>query len=218
MQPSAVRALGLFTAFLVFSSAAAMGAEETIPLWGITPEADSNLPAGGKIAAFEGVTSDAQHRFVVQDLKITQPVLVMLTARNEGDDLQLQLAKYSFDRPERTGSTKAERSQIFRIRTEGDLKIAVSGPQAGMPYQLLVWTGDSIQPPFDPVLVPPAEYQLLAATAKTPAGGGAPAAALPAAAAAPVSAGTSPVLWVIAGLLFLIVALLAVVVLKRKAA
>jgi hypothetical protein len=219
MRGFAVRAAGLFAGILFMFGAAALGAEETIPLWGIVPKEDANLPAGGKIVALEGVTGDVQHRFVVEGLKITQPVIVMLTATNEGDDLQLQIAKYGFDHPERTGSTKDERSQIFRFRTEGDLKIAVSAAKAGMPYQLLVWTGDPIQPLLDPVLVPPAEYTPVAAVAKTSttASAGIVANTPPPAAVASSSFG-SPVLWVIAGLLFAIVALLAIVVLRRRPA
>lgn len=204
--------LAPFLAVALFAiPAAAFAADEPIPLWGIEPKEDPSLEAGGKIVALEGKTDTVAHRFVVQGLKITEPVSVMVTATNPGDDLQVQLAKYSFDHPDRSGSTKTDRSQLFRLRTEGDLKISISGPQAGMPYQLLVWKGDQIQPPLDPVLLPPAEYARLAPVSTKGA-------AAPLSPAVAVTSSTSPVLWVIAGLLFVVVALLAVMVLRRRQA
>ncbi|HXI11106.1 MAG TPA: hypothetical protein VNM92_00465 [Thermoanaerobaculia bacterium] len=218
LRPSGVKrpATARFLACVVFAMAAAAFGQEEIPLWGIEPVEDPDLPAGGKVMAFDGQTDAVPHHFVVGELKVNQPVSVMVSATNPGDDLKVELSKYSFDQPEASGSTKADGSALFQTRTEGDLKISVSGAAAGMPYRLLVWTGEPIQPPMDPGLVPPAEYARLT-QGKTGGSVTGQAGSIATTTTTSSTAG-SPVLWVIAALLFVAVALLAVVVLRRRPA
>jgi len=109
----------------------------------------------GRVVAVEGVTDYKGHHFLVHNLDVMQPVAVWLMAREPSRPLKLQLAKYDWNRPDRSGITDAKGVATFRVRTQGDMKIHVTSetPQAA-PYYLVVWVGDEVQPKMDNVLVP----------------------------------------------------------------
>ena len=175
------------------------------PVWTVVPAPDPGV-ASGKIAAGEGSTDEQPHKFVVERLQVTQPVTIALIARNRGDDLKLKLAKYTLDTPDREGSTQADGYISFRVRTEGDLHFSITGPP-NVPYQYFVWVGDPVQPPVDPVLLPPAEYHRVARNDSAPAAQNA---------SATGNLVVRPALWLIAALLGVIAALLGGLLLKRR--
>lgn len=143
----------------------------------------------GKVAAVEGTAGPRGQKLAVADLSVLQPVEVTLFAVDEHEDLRLDLSKFILDAPARTLSTKGTGYATARFRTQGDLQLTVTSPGGPRPYRLLVWAGDEAPPP-----VP----SLFAATDATGKGSDGP-----------------PMMWIIAGLLAVIAALLGVIVLKR---
>ncbi len=160
----------------------------------LEPNADI---ATGKIGIV-GATADSERgdHYVVENLNILQPVEVVVVTRSPKDEVKVQLCKHLWDQPEQEGSTAGKGFVSFKFRTEGDLKIKVAAPSGECPYQLAVWAGEPLK------RTPPSPFVSMAAFRKGQAG----------------AAGwaSSPVLWVIAGLLGLVVVLLAVIVLKKQ--
>ena len=160
----------------------------------LEPNADI---ATGKIGIV-GATADSERGddYVVENLNILQLVEVVVVTRSPKDEVKVQLCKHLWDQPEQEGSTAGKGFVSFKFRTEGDLKIKVAAPSGECPYQLAVWAGEPLK------RTPPSPFVSMAAFRKGQAGaaGGA----------------SSPVLWVIAGLLGLVVVLLAVIVLKKQ--
>lgn len=142
----------------------------------------------GKVAAVEGTAGPSGQKLAIADLSVLQPVEVTLFARDD-DDLRLDLSKFILDAPAKSLSTKGSGFATARFRTQGDLQLTVKSPQGPRPYRLLVWAGNEVPAP-----VP----SLFAAASGGETGSGGP-----------------PLMWVIAGLLAVIAALLGVLVLRR---
>jgi len=155
----------------------------------LTPRAEPDLPAG-KYAFVEGEAGRQPHRFYLENLSILQPITVTLIARNPGDEIRLELGKYRFDQPDRTAATGSDGVVFERLRTQGELKIGVSAEGGPKPYLLSVWVGDEIEAELPPVLVAAKDYGGDSGSSGFALGG-------------------SPVLWVIAAALLVIVGLLA---------
>jgi hypothetical protein len=160
----------------------------------IVPKQDPAVPQG-KVMALQGTVGQGGEKFILEGLGILQPVEVTLLSKVPDADLALQLCKFDWKKPERSGSTKGTGIQTFKIRTEGDLKIFVASAQGEQPYQLTVWVGDEMRPGMRPAFVPKEEYKKM----KGGMGGG--------------FGFGSPVLWVIA---FLLAAILAVLIIFLK--
>lgn len=161
----------------------------------IVPKQDPAVP-NGKVMALQGTVGQGGEKFVLEGLGILRPVEVTLLSKDPDADLTLQLCKFDWKKPERSGSTKGSGIQTFKIRTEGDLKIFVASAQGERPYQLVVWVGDEIRPAIRSAFVPKEEYKKM----KGGMGGG--------------SGFGSAVLWIIAFLLAAIVVIL-IIFLKR---
>lgn len=106
----------------------------------------------GKAALVQGTSKAAGDRFFVENLSIIQPVIVTLLARNKEDDVKLQLSKYRFDQADKTASTKGTGKATIKLRTQGEMKIVVSGADP-MAYQLLIWAGEEVKPELPPVVL-----------------------------------------------------------------
>jgi len=150
----------------------------------------------GKIAMAEGTAGPGGVRFVAENLSILQPVVVTVLAKDPDDDVRVSLSKYRYDESDRSGTTKGEGMYTTRLRTQGDLKVVVSSPDP-KPFQLVVWAGDEVAREMPPVIVSDPD-------AVSGSGGW--------------GLGGSVVMWVIAGALLAIVGLLAVIVLRGRAA
>ena len=107
----------------------------------------------------------------------------------EHDDLRLDLSKFILDAPAKKLSTKGTGFATARFRTQGDLQLTVTSPEGPRPYRLLVWAGNEATP---------AVPSLFTAADSTGEASGGP-----------------PMMWIIAGLLAVIAALLGALVLKR---
>ena len=160
----------------------------------LVPKAESSLPSG-KFVAVQGNAGTAGEKFILENLSILQPVEVTLLAKDDKAELNLQLSKFDWKNPDRSGSTKGTGSATFHVSTQGDLKIQVSASQSETPYQLAVWVGDELQPPMPPAFVPKERF-------KGRSLGG-------------FDLG-SPVLWVIALLLAAILAVLVFIMFRGK--
>lgn len=143
----------------------------------------------GKVAVVEGTAGRAGQKLAVADLSVLQPVEVTLFAVDEHDDLRLDLSKFILDAPAKKLSTKGTGFATARFRTQGDLQLTVTSPEGPRPYRLLVWAGNEATP---------AVPSLFTAADSTGEASGGP-----------------PMMWIIAGLLAVIAALLGALVLKR---
>lgn len=177
---------------LVTFLAAGLSAEE----YRIVPKKDPDIP-NGRVMALQGTVGPQGQKFIIEDLSILQPVEITLLSKEDETDLVLELCKFDWKKPERSGSTKGTGARTFRIRTQGDLKIFVASTGGEKTYQLAVWVGDEVQPNIQPAFIPKGEFK------KTKGGSS--------------SFGTtpgSPILWVIALLLAAILVAL-IILLKR---
>lgn len=146
----------------------------------------------GKTAVVKGEAGSQPHRFLVDGLNMNMPVTVLLRPVRENDAVTLRLTKYAWNQPLREGTAKGEPIG-FKFRTEGEFQIAVSAEKP-TPYRLLVWTGEETKPELRPVVIKASEYERASS-----------------------EGGSALVLWVIAGALVVTAALLAMLVLRRKA-
>jgi hypothetical protein len=147
----------------------------------------------GRTAVVKGEAGTQPHRFYVEGLNMNMPVTVLLRPVRAADEVALRLTKYAWNQPLREGTAKGE-PLGFKFRTEGEFQLAVSSAKPATPYRLLVWVGDEVKPDLRPVVVKASEFG-----------------------AKKDGFAASPVLWVIAGVLVLIAALLGVLVMRRKA-
>lgn len=164
----------------------------------------------GKVAIVEGVAGPAGQKLAVADLSVLQPVEVSIFTPDLEDDVRIEVSKFILDEPARTASTKGTAYATFKFRTQGDVQIKVTSPDGPNVYRLFVWAGDEVTPDMPAPFIPMETYL------KRTSG----AVAVGAPGAGPASAGgsSSTALWVIAGALGVIVALLGVLVLRRKRA
>lgn len=144
----------------------------------------------GKAVVVKGKAGPQAHRFLVDGITFMNPVGVALRPVEKGERVELQISKYAWDRPLRQGGTDGDILR-FGFRTESEFQVSVSAAEPGTEYRLMVWVGDETKPDFAPVVVKASEFE---------------------------SGGNwgSVVLWVIAGALVLLVALVAVIVFRRK--
>lgn len=147
----------------------------------------------GKAVVVKGRAGPDAHRFAIDKLSYMMPVAVAVRPVNKGDEVGLKITKYAWHQPLRAGETSGDILR-YAFRTEGEFQVAVDAQTPGTPYRLLVWVGDETKPAFAPVVVKASEYR----DTKERATG-------------------SIVLWIIAGALIAIAALLAMLVLRRKA-
>ncbi len=146
----------------------------------------------GKAVVVKGEASSTPHRFVIDKVTYMMPIAVAVRPVNKGDEVGLKVTKYAWNQPLRDGTTDGDLLR-YTFRTEGEFQVSVDSKKPHTPYRLAVWVGDETKPKFAPVVVKASEFE-----GESKGGFG------------------SLVLWVIAGSLVLIVALLGTLVLRRK--
>lgn len=111
----------------------------------------------GKAVILQGEADTDGDKFFIQNLFITQPVTVVLMAANPSRPLTLNLSKYRYDQSDRSGDTGSSGAVSFDFRTQGELKIHVKpkDPEVdeAVPYFLVAWAGDDVQPDLPPPVV-----------------------------------------------------------------
>ncbi|GAB3344205.1 hypothetical protein [Marilutibacter aestuarii] len=145
----------------------------------------------GKAVVVKGRAGRTPQRFLLEGISYMNPVGVVLRPVEAGDEVALSITKYAWNQPLREGSTD-EAPLRFLFRTEGEFQVSVSADAADTPYRLLVWVGEETQPDFAPVVVDASTFD----------GGG----------------GGFPWTWAVIGLLVLAVAVMAVLMMRRKRA
>ena len=163
---------------------------------------------GLKFAAVEGKADARGYRFLVPSLDVMQPVGVLLVALDGGNDLELALFKDDFEKPVKQATTNDRSTARFQIRTMGPLRIKVSSTSGVKRYQLLVVVGKETKPAVPSLYVP-------VSMAGTPIAANAAAATNTSDSASRASGGSSMVMWIIAGSLVLIVAMLGLMLLRK---
>ena len=171
-----------------------------------------NMP-GWKGAVLQGTTNTTGQRFIIPSLDVMQPVGVLLVPLDPNAKLTLKVFKDDFKKSLKESSTNGSAPARFQVRTQGPLRLSVSSTQGTGRYQLLMMVGTEIKPPVPSLFVPISMAGMPAATA----------AAAPASQASADDAGGkrgsgSPVLWIIAGALLLIVAMLGMMLMRRNSA
>ena len=132
------------------------GAEESVPTLDLA--ADPSV-SSGQIAAVQGTVGAQGVRYTVPSLSILQPIVLMLYAVDESDDLTLSLFKSNWTEPRRTASTRGSGVAEFTFRTEGGVRIEVRGTSEPKPFALVVWAGEEMRPPMRDVLVTYDEFK-----------------------------------------------------------
>jgi hypothetical protein len=194
--PWAAGALVLAGHMLAVPPASAQFEETERPTSGLKLEPSTDI-ATGRIAMVQAEAGKDDDRYIVENLTILQPVEVLVVTRDPSDDVKVQICKVLWDQPEREASTKGTGAAHFAFRSEGDVRIRVSAPARPRAYQLVVWAGDEARPPMRSPFVSMDEYR------KRHGGGSG-------------SVMGSLALWVIAGALVVIVALLGIVVMRGR--
>jgi hypothetical protein len=113
----------------------------------------------GRVAAVQGSVGPDGLRFVVGELSILQPIVVMLLARDEADDLTLSLFKSDWKNVRRTASTRGSGIARFEFRTQGGVNILLRGGSTATPFALVVWAGEELRPSMSDVVVTYDEFR-----------------------------------------------------------
>lgn len=218
---------------LALTSGGVASAQETEPAppFPVIDVALAPLPVAfehGKAATYHGaVNSTLGSGFRLVGLSMMQPVAVTVVAAAKDKPVRVAIGK-TWAAPDRTVETSTSDgtvTQLFRTDDVAEIHVrAVDGAEGEREYGIVIWVGDekSDYPdmPSDVKFGKPDEAKTQRATVAVAPSPGAPAATPPAApapapAAAPAAA-TSPVLWVIAALLAVLVVFAGIFLLRRK--
>jgi hypothetical protein len=135
-------------------------ADDEKPAYKLNLKPAEGLP-NGKVATLQGTANPAGDKFFVESVGVLQPVVVTLVAKNKGDAIKLVLAKQRWDEDLRHGTTGPDGMVTFKLRTQGELRMVVSG-DGDKPYNLIVWVGDEVKPDFAaaPAITPMKDHKV----------------------------------------------------------
>jgi hypothetical protein len=148
-----ITARSVLAPFLLTASLSALGDD---PAWKLDLKADPSLP-NGRVAIVKGASRSEGEHFFIENAFVLQPVVVTLVAENPGDALKLVLGKDRWDENLREASTGPDGKAIMKLRTQGEVRMTVSGDGA-KPYYLIAWVGDEVKPDLAPVVTPMSDY------------------------------------------------------------
>ncbi len=200
MRKTRYRIETLALAALLLCPGAATAQEEP-QVWALELREDP-LVERAMVASLKGVADEDGHRFSLEQLSILQPIMVALGNTDGSEDLRLELSKYHFDQPLWAGRTEDGYVE-HRLKTEGELRVRVRSTEGQVPYSLVVWVSDPIEPELTPVVVSMEEFE----------GGGGEGGGSDDGGDGSGGGGGSPVLWIIA---IALVAILGVLVYMAK--
>jgi hypothetical protein len=114
---------------------------------------------GGSVAVATGTTGSEPVRFLVDGLGAYQPVSVVAATGSPSAPVRVALAKTNWKEELRSATTEQDGGATLQLRTQGELRIAVTSPNGGaVPFVLAVWAGEDLKPPVESFLVPVKEY------------------------------------------------------------
>ncbi|KAF1687659.1 hypothetical protein B1992_03095 [Pseudoxanthomonas broegbernensis] len=154
----------LLVASFVLPGMPAQAADPPPTAYRLEPKKVPDLPEGRAVMV-RGKTAGGPHRFYLEHMHMMVPVVVTLRPLQPDARLDLAIGKYPWQQPVRQGQARNGEQVSFRFRTEGEFQVAVSSPDPGTAYKLLVWVGDEVKPVLTPVVVPRSQY-------RAPAGSG----------------------------------------------
>ncbi len=98
---------------------------------------------GVRVATAQGYADAKGHSYSVEDLALSQRIIVFVSESNFGRRVRVELAKFDdFLEPLRTCQTTPTKDCVIRTRTDGDLFIRVKSiDQAHAEYIVVVWAG-----------------------------------------------------------------------------
>lgn len=197
--------------------------------WSVTAQAADKEPTAkplplkkvdgltnGRLAYIVSKTAANGQRFYASNLLVTQPVIVTLKSDDPGNDIQLKVTKTQWSKAEREVSTGSTGRVQLKFRTQGEFGLAVSGADAGKPYRMTVWIGDEVKRPMANVVVPKSQWKPVGAAAAAPPAASATADVRESAEADKPGSGLSWGIWLVAGLLAVIAALLFALLRKKR--
>ena len=151
---TATASMRILLLILLVVGATAIARADEAPAFKLTLKAAAGLP-NGKVSTLQGTANPAGDKFFVEAVGVLQPVVVTLVAKNKGDVIKVVLAKQRWDENLREGTTGPNGMVILKLRTQGELRMIVSG-EGDKPYNLIVWVGDEVKPDFAaaPALTP----------------------------------------------------------------
>lgn len=145
-RATATASMRILVFLLYMLGTTAISRAEEAPAFKLTLKAADGLP-NGKVSTLQGTANPAGDKFFVEAVGVLQPVVVTLVAKNKGDKIKVVLAKQRWDENLREGTTGPDGMVILKLRTQGELRIIVSG-EGDKPYNLIVWVGDEVKPDF----------------------------------------------------------------------
>ncbi|MBA4226796.1 MAG: hypothetical protein C0456_09200 [Hyphomonas sp.] len=155
----------------------------------------------GRFAAVEMTVGDSPARYYVRGTNVSAPFSVQVIAAARARPLDITLHRHNWGKAVQSGSTGSDGSFVFEGRAYGDVGIQLTSPD-GAPARATVvfWQGAPAAPSMARVYSNP-EIARAAGTGR-PAGA--------------AGGGTSPIIYVIAGLLALIAVFLAIMLMRRN--
>jgi hypothetical protein len=149
-----IAARSMIALLLLAASSSSFGDE---PAWKLDLKPDPSLP-NGRVAIVKGSSKPEGEHFFIENAFVLQPVVVTLVAEKPGDSLKLVLGKDRWDENLREAATGPDGKAIMKLRTQGEVRMTVSGDGA-KPYYLIAWVGDEVKPELAPVVTPMSEYR-----------------------------------------------------------
>lgn len=161
-----LRTLMLVTALAVCSPPA-LKSQEVVHL----SPSQHELFSEGRVAAVRGTAQGLGHFFRVNDLSVVEPVSVTVFASNKDDDLLLGLFKEEWTSTSelqrmfahdaiRVDSTKGKGHHSFTFHVQGDVGIRVEpASDEAAAYELVVWVGAEQRPKLAPKVVSRREFK-----------------------------------------------------------
>lgn len=174
----------------------------------VTWPAKQPHPKAGKLAVYSGEVDEVGVMFKIPAGTVFSRCGVVLKAEGQSPSVTVRLKNEFSPDWDRSATTDASGKAVINYRTEGGAWVWIKSNGGRCRYQLGIFQGNEL--PVHRKLATPfltkAEFE---AGQKKPAG------PTPSPAPAPAG-GTSPVLWVIAGLLGLVVIGLGILILRKK--
>jgi len=201
--------------------------EPTFPVKLVKVAAIPAMFAHGQAAVFHGTVDTAGAGFRVPGLTMLTPVAVSVFARDASKPIKLTLGK-DWQTADRTVETGADGSVTEMFRTDDEARIHLSSRDGESSFDLVIWVGpERTDYPDIASAINFGKPEVAKARPATSAAaaGSATAVSVGSGSSTPSSApgqsparsqGTSPVLWIIAGLLGALVVIAGIAVLRRK--
>lgn len=121
----------------------------------LQPVADSHY-RGVRIATADGSANKQGQRFVVENLLVSQPIVIYVSELGFGQRVRIDLAKFGeFLEPLRTCETRPQEPCVIPTRTDGDVFVRVRAVgDKPADYALAVWVGEGWDEPLPSLFRP----------------------------------------------------------------